>query len=73
MAPIFNNEQWAVIGATTKIMWEEQLLDPTNSYITPVMCIYVCIYFDLLSITFIMRKWLVENKMLSIYTTNKSP
>ena len=36
MAPILNNEQWAVIGAKTNIIWEEQLLDPTNNYITSV-------------------------------------
>ena len=32
-----SNEQLAVIGAKTKIMWEEQLLDPTNNYITSVI------------------------------------
>ena len=37
MAPILNNDQWAVIGAKTKVMWEEQLLDPTNTYIITVI------------------------------------
>ena len=36
-APILNNEQKAVFGAKTKsqtkIIWEEQLLDPTSNYI----------------------------------------
>ena len=37
MVPILNNEQRAVIGAKTKIMWEEQLLDPANKYLTSVI------------------------------------
>ena len=37
MVPILNNEQWVVIGAKKKIMWEEQLLDPTNNYTTSVI------------------------------------
>ena len=37
VVPILNNEQWAGIGAKTKIIWEEQLLDPSNNYITSVI------------------------------------
>ena len=28
--------QWNMVGARIKIMWEEQLVDPPNEYITPV-------------------------------------
>ena len=41
MAPILNTEQSAMVGAKTKRpnkrRWEEQYLDPTNSYITSVI------------------------------------
>ena len=36
VAPILNSERWALIGAKIKIMWEVQLLDPTNNFITYV-------------------------------------
>ena len=37
MVLILNNEQKALVGAKTKNMPEEQLLDPTNNYITTVI------------------------------------
>ena len=32
-----NNKQWNMVGARIKIMLEEQLVDPQNEYITPVI------------------------------------
>ena len=35
-APTRTIEQWNMVGSRIKIMWEEQLVDPPNEYITPV-------------------------------------
>ena len=34
--PLKDNSSWNMVGARIKIMWEEQLVDPPNEYITPV-------------------------------------
>ena len=35
-APTWTIEQWNMVGARIKILWEEQLVDPPNEYLTPV-------------------------------------